>query len=72
MVTKGWYVFFSSWITINTAVFFLPISSISKSLQDSISDKFFLDENNFIFCLNTDKILPFVSVGAIKVLEAFT
>ena len=32
---------------------------------------FSLEENNFIFCLNTDKILPFVSVGAFIVDAAF-
>ena len=43
---------------------------MSKSLCDNISLRFSLEVNSFIFCLNTDKILPFVSLGAIIVLDA--
>ena len=54
----------------NTAVGFSPILSRSTSLYDNISLKFSRDANNLTFCLNTEGILPFVSVGAIIVLDA--
>ena len=52
IVASGCNVFFSSCTIMKTAVFCLPISFISKSLYDSIWDKFSRDENNFTFCLN--------------------
>ena len=72
IVAKAWYVVFSSCITINTAVGFLPISRILKSLLLSISDNCSRDANNLIFCLNTDSIPPLVSVGELIVLLAKT
>ena len=71
MVARGCNVFFSSCTIKNTAVFFLPISRISKSLYESISDRFALSENNFIFCLNVAIIPCFVSSAVNTVPEAF-
>ena len=56
----------------NTAVFCLPMSSMLKSLYESISLNCSREANSLIFCLNTDKILPFVSFGAFIVLDANT
>jgi len=51
----------------NNAVGFSPIEDNSKSLWLNISDKFSRVANNLIFCLNTEIIDPFVSLGAIIV-----
>ena len=72
IVARAWYVVFSSWIIMNTAVFCLPMSSMLKSLYESISLNCSREANSLIFCLNTDKILPFVSFGAFIVLDANT
>ena len=71
MVAKAWYVVFSSWIIMKTAVFLSPIVSISKSLRESISAKFWVTANTLIFCFNTDKIEFLVSCGAFTVPKAF-
>ena len=54
----------------NTAVGLSPILSRSISLCDNISLKFSRDANNLTFCLNTERIDPFVSDGAMIVLDA--
>ena len=65
IVAKAWYVVFSSCTFKNTAVFSFPISLISKSLYDSISDNASCDENILVFVLNVDIIPPRVSLGAL-------
>ena len=57
-------------IEIKTAVFLRPISCISKSLCDNISERLARVANNLIFSLNTAKILPLVSLGERIVLDA--
>ena len=63
---------FSSCITMNTAVGTFPISRILKSLLDNISESCSRLANKRIFCLNTESIPPFVSVGEFIVLDANT